>query len=289
MSESAPAGLPSLDLDRIVRAALREGMPWGDITTDALVPPDAPGAGRLTAKARGVLAGMPVAERVFHAVDASVAFRVLKPDGRRVAPGDCLATLSGPAASLLKAERVALNFLQRMSGVATLTAMYVEAVRGTRAHILDTRKTTPGLRLLERYAVRVGGGYNHRFCLSDGVLVKDNHLESLKRRGVGLKQALEQARRAAPHMTRVEVEAQSLAQVREALDAGADVIMLDNMPVPQMVEAVRMVSGEALLEASGGVNLKTVRAVAETGVDLISVGALTHSAPALDISLDLEQ
>ncbi|MEK7681817.1 MAG: carboxylating nicotinate-nucleotide diphosphorylase, partial [Chloroflexota bacterium] len=163
------------------------------------------------------------------------------------------------------------------------------AVRGTRARILDTRKTTPGLRLLERYAVRVGGGYNHRFCLSDGVLVKDNHLEALRRRGVGLKQALEQARGAAPHMTRVEVEAQSLAQVREALDAGADVIMLDNMPVLQMVEAVRMVRGKALLEASGGVNLQTVRAVAETGVDMISVGALTHSAPALDISLDLEQ
>lgn len=276
-------------VDLVARAALREDMPWGDVTTDALVPPDAPGVGRLMAKARGVLAGMPVAERVFHAVDAGIALRVLKSDGSRVAPGDCLATLSGPAASLLKAERVALNFLQRMSGVATLTAMYVEAVRGTRARILDTRKTTPGLRLLERYAVRVGGGHNHRFCLSDGVLVKDNHLESLKRRGIGLKEALEQARRAAPHMTRIEVEAQSLAQVREALDAGADVIMLDNLSVPQMVEAVRIVQGKALLEASGGISLKTARAVAETGVDLISAGALTHSAPALDISLDLEQ
>ncbi len=275
-------------VDLVVRAALREDMPWGDVTTDALVPPDAPGTGRLMAKARGVLAGMPVAERVFHAVDAGVAFRVLKPDGSRVKPGDCLGTVSGPTASLLKAERVALNFLQRMSGTATLTALYVEAVRGTRARILDTRKTTPGLRFLERYAVRVSGGHNHRFCLSDGVLVKDNHLESLKRRGVGLREALERAREAVPHMTRIEVEAQSLAQVREALDAGADVIMLDNMPVPQMAKAVRMVNGKVLLEASGGINLKTVRAVAETGVDLISAGALTHSAPALDISLDLE-
>lgn len=280
--------LPDREVERIARQAVQEDMPWGDVTTDALVPADLPGKARIVAKARGVLAGVAVAERVFRTIDPSIAFRAIKQDGERLGPGDCIATVSGFTAGLLKAERVALNFLQRMSGVATLTAQYVDAVRGTRARIVDTRKTTPGLRLLEKYAVRAGGGHNHRYCLSDGVLVKDNHLVALKRRGASLKEALEQVRKVVPHTIRIEVEAESLVQVQEALDAGVDIVLLDNMPVEQMAQAVRMARGRALTEASGGVTLKTVRAVAESGVDLISVGALTHSAPALDISMDLE-
>jgi len=191
-------------------------------------------------------------------------------------------------AGVLKAERVALNFLQRLSGVATATAAYVAAIAGTSARIIDTRKTTPGLRVLEKYAVRVGGGFNHRFCLSDGVLIKDNHLAALRAAGLGLRDAVAMARERVPHTTRVEVEVESLAEVEEALAAGADAILLDNMRPPEMREAVKLIAGRAITEASGGINLSTVRAVAETGVDLISAGALTHSVRALDISLDLE-
>ncbi len=234
------------------------------------------------AKAEGVVAGLPVAARAFTLVEPSVAWEPYVSDADRVRPGMALATVPGPARALLTAERVALNSVQRLSGVASLTARYVLAVAGTGARIVDTRKTTPGLRALEKYAVRVGGGHNHRIGLYDAVLIKDNHLAA----GGGVGATVWRARERAPHTMRIEVECKTLAQVDEALAAGADVILLDNMDLGALGEAVRRVGGRALTEASGGVNLNTVAAIARTGVDLISVGALTHSAPALDISLD---
>ena len=275
-------------VERIVAAALAEDLAWGDITTESLIGPDQTCVGRLVAKEEGVLAGIEVAALTFAAVDGAVRVEVLVPDGGRVERGTVVATIRGPVAGVLKAERVALNFLQRLSGVATATAAYVAAIAGTSARIIDTRKTTPGLRVLEKYAVRVGGGFNHRFCLSDGVLIKDNHLAALRAAGLGLRDAVAMARERVPHTTRVEVEVESLAEVEEALAAGADAILLDNMRPPEMREAVKLIAGRAITEASGGINLSTVRAVAETGVDLISAGALTHSVRALDISLDLE-
>jgi nicotinate-nucleotide pyrophosphorylase (carboxylating) len=226
-----------------------------------------------------------VASYVFKRVDPAISFKPRCDDGAALNANDLLADISGPARSLLAGERVALNLLQRLSGVATLTARYVEAVSGTNATIVDTRKTTPGLRVLEKAAVRHGGGQNHRFGLSDGVLIKDNHLAAIGGPD-RVTQAVRAARRHAPHTTRIEVEVTTLDQVEEAVAAGADIIMLDNMTVATMAQAVQLVAGRALLEASGGVRLETVRAIAETGVDLISVGALTHSAPALDISLN---
>jgi nicotinate-nucleotide pyrophosphorylase (carboxylating) len=216
-------------------------------------------------------------------------------DGQPIAPGDTIARLRGPAASILKGERVALNLLQRMSGIATLTRRYVEAVAGTGAVVVDTRKTTPGLRALEKYAVRVGGGQNHRTNLADGVLIKDNHLAAVRNDGHGIAEAIRRARAAAPHTIRVEIEVTSLEEVDQAVAAGPDIVLLDNMAPEVMAEAVRRIRagapggrGRALAEASGGIRLETVRAAAEAGVDLISVGALTHSVPALDISLELE-
>jgi nicotinate-nucleotide pyrophosphorylase (carboxylating) len=217
-----------------------------------------------------------------------VAVQPLVADGQPIAPRDTIARVSGPAASILKGERVALNLLQRMCGIASLTRRYVEAVAGTRAVIVDTRKTTPGLRALEKYAVRVGGGQNHRTNLSDGVLIKDNHLAAVRNEGHDLAEAIRRARAAAPHTVRVEVEVPSLDEVDQAIAAVPDIILLDNMAPPLMAEAVRRVAGRALTEASGGIRLETVRAAAEAGVDLISVGALTHSVDALDISLELE-
>lgn len=205
-------------------------------------------------------------------------------DGRRAGPGDILLRLRGPARDLLRGERVALNLTQRLCGIATLTRKYVDCVAGLKARITDTRKTTPGLRMLEKYAVRVGGGSNHRFGLSDGVLIKDNHIAACGSIG----EAVSRVRARAPHILRIEVEAESLAQVRECLDSGVDIIMLDNMGIDEMKEAVRLIGGRALVEASGGVTLETVRRIAETGVDFISVGRLTHSAPASDISMDVE-
>jgi nicotinate-nucleotide pyrophosphorylase (carboxylating) len=273
---------------RVVRAALEEDLAWGDATTDSLIPPELSCTGVLLAKAAGVVAGLPVAEAVFREVQPDIVFEAAVHDGTTVRPGDILARLQGPAAGLLRAERVALNFLQRLSGIATLTRRYVEAIQGTSARIVDTRKTTPGLRALEKYAVRAGGGQNHRFCLADGVLIKDNHIAALASAGVSLREAVARARQQTPHSLRVEVEIMRLDQIEDALAGGADALLLDNMPPPMLREAVRLVAGRALTEASGGITLETVRAVAETGVDLISVGALTHSAPALDISLELE-
>jgi nicotinate-nucleotide pyrophosphorylase (carboxylating) len=272
-------------LIHVIDDALAEDLALGDSTTEALVPPDLLGRAALLVKAKGVLAGLPAAERVFQRVDPGLGVASAVADGSRVEPGQVVATVEGSVASILKAERTALNFLQRLSGIATATAQHVDAVAGLPVRIIDTRKTTPGLRLLEKYAVRMGGGHNHRMNLADGILIKDNHLAAL---GMDLAQAVRLARERAPHTLKIEVEAESLEQVRAALAAGTDIIMLDNMGLEEMRQAVQLIGGRAITEASGGITLENVRAVAETGVDLISIGALTHSAKALDISLDLE-
>ncbi len=280
--------LPLAEVERIVRQALAEDLPWGDVTSDSLIPGDQLGIGRIEAREPGVLAGLPVARAVFAQLDSALDFEAGVEDGARLQAGQVIAQVRGPLRSLLRGERVALNFLQRMSGIATLTDRYVSAVAGYPARIVDTRKTTPGLRLLEKYAVRVGGGNNHRYCLSDAVLVKDNHLAALRLRGVTLGAAVAELRRTLPHTMRIEVEAQTLADVREALDARVDAILLDNMSPALIAEAVRLIDRRALTEASGGVTLDTIRTIAETGVDLISVGALTHSVRALDLALEIE-
>jgi len=274
--------------DRVVDMALAEDLGWGDLTTDILVPDAAQGRGIIVAKAEGVLAGGPIAARVFHKVDASLKVDLLLAEGSRLQPGQTIATVQGRVPSILKAERLALNFLQHLSGIATETARYVEAVAGLPTIIVDTRKTTPGLRLMEKYAVRMGGGRNHRYHLGDGILIKDNHLAALRRAGLSLAEAVNRAKTGAPHTLQIEVEVESLEQAREAVEAGAHIIMLDNMGLEEMRQAVEMARGRALVEASGGITLENVRAVAETGVDFISVGALTHSVKALDISLELE-
>lgn len=276
------------DLETVVRRALEEDLPWGDVTTDTLIQPGQQARAVVLAKAEGVLAGLPVMAAVFRAVDPTLRFEPQCEEGATSHPSMVLAHVSGEAASLLRGERVALNFLQRLSGVATLTARFVAAVGDLPCRIVDTRKTTPGLRRLEKYAVRVGGGQNHRFSLSDGVMLKDNHLALLRQQGRPLKVALAEMRAKIPHGLRIEVEVETLEELTEALDAGADIVLLDNMPPPRLREAVALARGRALTEASGGVSLATVRAIAESGVDLISVGALTHSAPALDLSLEIE-
>jgi nicotinate-nucleotide pyrophosphorylase (carboxylating) len=280
MSDQARTGW-----EAIVDLALAEDVGAGDVTTLATVPADARARATMLAKAEGVISGLGAAGFVFCRVDPAVAFTPLVGDGTRVGMRTPIAEVAGPARGLLTAERVALNLVQRLSGVATATASYVEAVAGTKARIVDTRKTTPGMRLLEKQAVRDGGGHNHRVGLADGVLIKDNHLAAIGGPD-RVTRAVRKARAYAPHTLRIEVEVTTLAEVEQAVAAGADVILLDNMDVPAMRRAVELVAGRALLEASGGVTLATVRAIAETGVDLISVGALTHSAPALDISLE---
>lgn len=275
-------------VEPIVAAALEEDLGQGDVTTDALIPAHLRAMASFLVKGEGVLAGIEVARLVFEKIDPSLAFDGLLADGAGVHPGTIIAMVSGKAAGMLKAERVALNFLQRLSGIASQTALYVAAVSGTGAMILDTRKTTPGLRPLEKYAVRMGGGQNHRYNLGDGILIKDNHLAALRRDGVRLADAVKRARANSPAGLKIEVEVSTIAQVREALDSGADIILLDNMDLESMRRAVKLARGHALTEASGGITLNSVRAVAETGVDFISIGALTHSATALDISLEFE-
>ena len=272
----------------IVERALEEDLGQGDITTDSLIPADIRGMASMVAKTTGVVAGVEVALEVFRQTDPSVATRVLMADGSSVKPGDVVAELEGSIAGILKGERVALNFVQRLSGIASATSTYVNAVQGTKAHIIDTRKTVPGIRQLEKYAVRVGGGHNHRYNLADGILIKDNHIAALRAQELGLVEIVNRARDNSPHTLRVEIEVESIEEAREALEARADVIMLDNMSTEEMRQVVSMTGGRCLLEASGGINLDTVRAVAETGVDLISVGALTHSVNAMDISLDMK-
>ena len=265
--------------ENIVREALREDAPFGDPFGEAF---HGPASGVFLAGGRGVFCGGPVAEEVFRQVDPSVSVS-FRSEGSRVSPGDKVGEASGPAGSLLRAERVALNFLQRLSGVATATSLYAERIAGHGTRLLDTRKTTPLLRVLEKYAVRVGGGCNHRFGLDDAVLIKDNHAAVAG--GVG--EAVGRARAAVGHLVKIEVETTSLAQVREALDAGAEVILLDNMGQEVMEEAVALVGGRAVTEASGGITPENAAEVAGTGVDVLSLGWLTHSAPALDVALDV--
>lgn len=269
----------------IVAAALQEDDTRHDITTAATVKSNRRARCRLVARQTGVIAGLPLACEAFEQLDPAVTIRIEHEDGTRIRPDTPVMFLSGHAVGLLSAERVALNFVQRLSGIATMTARYVEAVVGTGVHILDTRKTTPLLRRLEKYAVRAGGGLNHRMDLSSAVLIKDNHLAAVDG---DIELAVSRARAVAPLGIKVEVECDTLDQVRAAIDAGADVIMLDNMQLAELRQAVQLVDGQAVTEASGGVTLDTVRPIAETGVDWISVGALTHSAPALDLALDFD-
>jgi nicotinate-nucleotide pyrophosphorylase (carboxylating) len=272
-------------LRTLVKSALDEDDAFNDLTTLATVVSDRHARGRLVAREAGVLSGVPLAVEAFRQLDPKVTIRVDHEDGARVAAGGSVLYLSGHARALLAAERVALNFMQRLSGIASITARYVDAVQGTRAKILDTRKTTPGMRLLEKYAVRSGGGTNHRLSLSSAVLIKDNHLAAVDG---DVSVAVRRARDLAPAGTKVEVECDRIEQVVASLAANADIIMLDNMTTAQMAECVALVRGRAIVEASGGVNLDTVRRIAGTGVDWISVGALTHSAPSLDLALDFE-
>ena len=268
-------------LERIVHAALAEDIGAGDVTTEATVAPDAVGTAELLVKQSGVVCGLRAAEATFLALDPEIRFEALARDGDVVEPPAVVARVSGSLRAILTGERVALNFVGRLSGIATLTRRYVAAIEGTGATVLDTRKTTPGLRALEKHAVACGGGRNHRFGLGDAVLVKDNHL-----RAAGSIAAAVELVRAASDLP-VEVECETLDQVDDALEAGVDAILLDNMTLDDLREAARVTAGRARLEASGGVNLDTIRAIAETGVDEISVGALTHSAHSLDVSLEL--
>lgn len=271
-------------VDALIRAALEEDLGRGDVTTRLTVPPGLRATGTVLAKQDGVLAGLPLIARVFAVMGAhDVRVDQRARDGDAFTTGTVLATVEGPAEDLLVGERLSLNLLQQLSGVATMTRRFVDAVAGTKARVIDTRKTTPGLRALEKYAVRMGGGHNHRAGLDDGILIKDNHITAAG----GVAAALAAARAGAPHGLRIEIECATIAQVDEALANGADALLLDNMTPAQLTEAVRHVAGHALTEASGGVTLETIRAVAETGVDLISVGALTHSAPAVDISMKI--
>ena len=284
------------DLRRLAENALAEDRAYQDVTTSALVPQDQSGRGVIIAKAEGVLAGLPVARAVFLTVDGSLAWQPRSEDSDPVSPGDRIATIEGSLAPILRAERAALNYLTHLSGVATATAALVRALEGTACRLRDTRKTTPGLRALEKYAVRVGGGTNHRPNLAEGVLIKDNHLAALRaravpagRQGLGIADAVRLAREATPEMP-IEIEVTSVEEARQALDAGADELLLDNMPPDAMREVVALAAareGRPLLEASGGITLDNARQVAETGVDFISVGAITHSAKALDMSLDV--
>ncbi|MDR2420550.1 MAG: carboxylating nicotinate-nucleotide diphosphorylase [Oscillospiraceae bacterium] len=269
------------DLDALIAAALREDIGAGDITTLSCVPEGALSRGLFRAKEDGVVCGLFILPRVFAALSPDVAVAPLVREGAEVKNNELIAEIEGPSRAVLTGERVALNLVQRLSGIATRTAAAARVVRGTRAKIADTRKTTPGLRALEKYAVRAGGGHNHRFGLDGGILIKDNHIKAAG----GIARAVKSARAAAPHTLKIEVETETLPQVLEAIDAGADIIMLDNMGVEAMSEAVRLVAGRALTEASGNMGDRDLRKVAETGVDIISIGGLTHSAKALDISL----
>lgn len=279
--------LTTATMNRVVGAALEEDAPWGDLTSTALLPADATATADLVAREAGVFSGGEVFAAAFRLTDTALDVDLHVGDGDDFAAGDVLASVSGSARSVLTAERVALNFTQRMSGIATLTAAYVAAIDGTGARIADTRKTTPGLRAFERHAVESGGGRNHRYSLSDAVMAKDNHLAVLKRSGRDLATALREALSRLPHTTHVVVEVDRLDQIEAVLDGGAHTVLLDNFSLDDLREGVALIGDRATVEASGGVNLDTVGDIARTGVDVISVGALTHSARALDLGLDL--
>jgi nicotinate-nucleotide pyrophosphorylase (carboxylating) len=270
-------------LEPLVRNALLEDLGRaGDLTTDAIVPVDAKAETVLVARQHGVIAGLDLAGLAFELIDPSIAFAIAKPDGSAVAPGDLIATVSGPARGILTAERVGLNFLGHLSGIASATAGIAAAIKGTKAQIVCTRKTTPGLRAIEKYAVRMGGGHNHRFGLDDAVLIKDNHVAIAG----GVTEALQRARKNIGHLVKIEIEVDSLDQLAEALAIGVDAVLLDNMGPETLAQAVAMVGGRAITEASGRVTPETAPAIAASGVDLISIGWLTHSAAVLDIGLD---
>jgi nicotinate-nucleotide pyrophosphorylase (carboxylating) len=266
----------------IIYSALEEDIGQGDVTTNLLIPEDRKSKAHCIAKENFVLAGLPFVREVFRILDPSILFKTLYNDGSKVKKGNIIAEISGKTCVILKGERVSLNIVQRLSGIATLTNRYVEKTRGLKAKIVDTRKTTPCHRFMEKYAVKVGGGYNHRFGLFDGILIKDNHIKTLG----SIKKAVREAKKG-HHLFKIEVEVKNLKELKEAIESGADIIMLDNMTVRDMKEAVKIAKGRVMLEASGNISLENVREVAETGVDLISVGALTHSAPAVDISLKI--
>lgn len=275
-------------INRLVTAALEEDAPWGDITSESIVPNNAVVRAQLVAREPGVFSGVALLEAAFHLVDPKTRMELHISDGEVFESRAVLATITGPARAILRAERIALNFTQRMSGIATLTSRYVEEVRGTKVRIADTRKTTPGLRIIERQAVRDGGGHNHRFSLSDAVMVKDNHLAAVINQGMNITEALTQMKTQLPHTTHVEVEVDRIDQIEPVLAAGVGTIMLDNFTNDELRKGVGLIQGRAIVEASGGVNLDTVAGIAATGVDVISVGALTHSVRALDLGLDFE-
>jgi nicotinate-nucleotide pyrophosphorylase (carboxylating) len=280
-----PSPLPSIMIEPLVRMALLEDLGRaGDLTTDAIVPPDRRATTLFVARQTGVVAGLDLARLAFQLIDPAIEMRIERNDGAAVAPGDVIAAITGPARGILTAERVALNFLCRLSGIATATASVVAAVRDTKAKIVCTRKTTPGLRAIEKYAVRIGGGSNHRFGLDDAVLIKDNHVAIAG----GIIEALKRARRGVGHLVKIELEVDTLDQLREALDHGVDAVLLDNMDLATLTKAVAMVSGRAVTEASGRITPTTAPQIAATGVDLISIGWLTHSVGILDIGLDFK-
>jgi len=270
-------------IDKIIEQALLEDIGTGDITTDSIIPNNLKTRGIIKTKEEGVIAGLGIANLVFKKLDSNITFQENIEDGTKVSQNKILAEIIGPARIMLKGERVALNFLQRMSGIATTTAKFYEEIKGFPVRIVDTRKTTPGLRILEKYAVRMGGGSNHRFGLYDAVLIKDNHIAVAG----SIKSAVNSVRKQISHTIKIEVEVENLSQLQEALEMKVDIVMLDNMSLDMMKKAVKMAKGKTLIEASGGITLKNVREIAQTGVDLISVGALTHSVKALDISMEI--
>lgn len=273
-----------LVIERIIENALIEDMPFGDITTDSIFDGSEKSSAKLVAKEKGVIAGLLVAEMVFHKIDKNTVFEQISKEGEKVEPGTVIAKISGSSASLLKAERVALNFLQRMCGIATTTRKYADKLEKTEVLVADTRKTTPGLRILEKYAVRTGGGTNHRFSLSDAVMIKDNHIKAAG----GIKPAVEKARKNIPHTTKVEVETTNYDEVRQALDAGADIIMLDNMNKTEIEKAIAIIGGKATVEVSGNITFDNISEKAVCGINIISSGSLTHSVSSMDISMKFE-
>jgi len=270
-------------VDKLIEQALLEDIGTGDITTESIIPSKLKAKGIIKTSEEGVVAGLDVACLIFQKLDSEIIFQEKIKDGIKVARDKVLAEITGPARTILKGERVALNFLQRMSGIATITSKFCQEVKDLPVRIVDTRKTTPGLRMLEKYAVRMGGGHNHRFGLYDAVLIKDNHIAVAG----GIKSAVNSVRKQISHTVKIEVEVENLSQLQETLEMKVDIVMLDNMNLDTMIEAVKMIKGKALIEASGGVTLKNVREIAQTGVDLISVGALTHSVKSLDISMEI--
>ncbi len=278
--------IPRVELERAIDAALSEDLALGDPTTDSLIPPERQGRAVMVAREPGVASGVEVAAAVFQRVDPSLNAIALVSDGQPLEADGRMLSVEGNFGSILSAERTAVNFAQRMSGIATLTARYVAAVEGTGATIIDTRKTAPGLRVLDKHAVASGGGRNHRQALGDGVLIKDNHIDALRDEGLSIGEIVERARANASHTIKIEVEVQSVEEARDALAGKPDILLLDNMAPEDMRKVVELVDGRALIEASGGITLETVAEVAASGVDLISIGALTHSPPALDLSLD---